>query len=137
MVNSDGAVCGIIRNRHALFPATFKPVVDRLRSGEEIKRAMLGVLIREIGKDDPLRTINPALGASPAARVEGVLDKSAAHKAGVQPGDVILTMDGHAVEDVATFAAAVANCGGKTVLQILRNGSPVTVNVELSASEVQ
>jgi S1-C subfamily serine protease len=52
------------------------------------------VQIMAVRGDDPQRVQVKDLGARPAARVMDVLDDSAAAKAGVQPGDLILSLAG-------------------------------------------
>ena len=133
LVALDGSIAGIVRNGHALYPAMFGPVVDQLVRGEQVRRATLGVLIREIPADDPRRGQLEVLGSRPAARVDGVFANSAAARAGLRAGDLILSMGDQPVEDVATFAAAIANQRGPTAFRIIRDGKEMTVKVELQA----
>ena len=133
LVDPRGNFSAIVRNGHALFPATYVPIVKQLIEGGPVKRAQLGALIHEVGSDDPIRPTLPALGSRPAARVEQVIANTAAEKAGLQVGDLILSLNDEPVEDVATFAAAIANCRGRTQLHILRAGEPQTISVELAA----
>jgi serine protease Do len=132
LFDATGKVCGIARNHHALLTATFKPIVDQLTTGEPIKRGVLGVAIAEVPPDHPMRAQIPKLGNRPAARVEGFLQNSPAARAGVQLGDLIVQLNDDPVEDIATFAAAVANCRGTATLHILRNGQPIQIPVELA-----
>jgi hypothetical protein len=131
LINRDARVAGIVRNGHALYPKTFAPIVDQLLATGTIRRAQLGVQIMAVRGDDPQRVQVKDLGARPAARVMDVLDDSAAAKAGVQPGDLILSLAGEAVEDIPTFAAALANKSGATELIILRDGEPRKIVVDL------
>lgn len=131
VVNPSGAVAGIVRNGHALYPSMFAPVVEQLVAGRAVKRAALGVEIQEIPADDAQRPKLPALGSRPAARVRAVQDNSAAHRAGIRPGDILLSLGDEPVEDVATFAAAIANYRGPTPLRLVRDGEERTVTVEL------
>lgn len=133
LVALDGSVAGIVRNGHALYPAMFRPVVDQLSRGEQVRRATLGALIREIAADDPQRAQLEVLGSRPAARVDGVVENSAAARAGLLAGDLILSMGEQPVEDVATFAAAIANQRGPTAFRIIRDGREMTVTVDLQA----
>ncbi len=132
LVDPRGNFSAIVRNGHALFPAAYAPVVRQLMNGGPVKRAQLGVLIHEVGTDDPIRPLQPALGSRPAARVQEVIPNTAAERAGLQAGDLILSLNEEPVEDVATFAAAIANCRGTTQLHILRAGEPQIVPVELT-----
>jgi S1-C subfamily serine protease len=72
-----------------------------------------------------------ALGARSAARVDAVLPDSAAAEAGMQTGDVIVAVGGEPVEDVPTFAAAIAAREGATELTVLRNGKQRGITVDL------
>jgi membrane-associated protease RseP (regulator of RpoE activity) len=133
LINRNGEIAGIVRNGHPLFPSTFMPVVEQLLSSGTVRRAQLGVRIHEVPADDPRRVKIPALGARPAARVEEVLPDSAAATAGLQMDDMILSIGGEAVEDVATFAANIANRRGRTELLILRDGREQSIVVDLQA----
>jgi hypothetical protein len=132
LCDASGKVCGIARNHHALLTTTFKPIVDQLVTGAPIKRALLGIAIAELPADHPMRAQIPNLGTRPAARVEGFLENSPAARAGVQLGDLIVQLNDDPVEDIATFAAAVANCRGNAALHILRNGQSLTISVPLA-----
>ncbi|MEA2710451.1 MAG: serine protease DegQ [Phycisphaerales bacterium] len=131
LVNRDGQFAGIVRNGHALFPTTFAPVVEQLLHGGVVRRAQLGVQISVVRADDPQRVQLPALGARAAARVVDVLADSAAAQAGLQKGDLILSLGGEAVEDIATFAAAMVNKSGPIELVILRDGEQRKIVADL------
>jgi S1-C subfamily serine protease len=131
LFNRDGDVAGIVRNGHGLYTSTLTPIIEQLLAGQEIRRAVLGVKIREVPPDDDRRQQQTALGSRPAARVEDVLPDSAAARGGLLPGDLILMLAGEPVEDVVTFAAAIANRRGRTELLILRDGEERTVAVDL------
>ncbi|MEO6434333.1 MAG: PDZ domain-containing protein, partial [Tepidisphaeraceae bacterium] len=131
LFNRDGEVAGIIRNGHGLYTSTLMPVIEQLLTGEPVRRAELGVKIREVASDDPRRVQQPALGSRSAAMVEEVLPQSAAAVAGLQVGDLILALAGEPVEGVATFAAAIANRRGRTEMVILRDGEERKIIVDL------
>ncbi len=131
VINREGRVAALMRNGHALYPSTFAPIIDQLLAAGVVRRAQLGVQITAVRADDPLRVQMKQLGARPAARVVDVLEESAAAKGGLQPGDLILSLGGEAVEDIPTFAAAMANKNGPTELHILRGGEARTIVVDL------
>jgi S1-C subfamily serine protease len=131
LVTPAGEIAGIVRNGHALFPPMFVPVTRQLLTGQPVKRAALGVEISEITGDDPMRAALPALGSRPAAQVKQVFENTAAQRAGIRPDDIILSLGNERVEDVATFAAAIANYRGATPLRIIRDGAEMTVTVDL------
>jgi hypothetical protein len=129
MFNLSGDISGLVRNGHVMLPSTFGPVVEQLIATGTVKRAKLGVLISEVTAEDPVRMMG--LGSRPAARVVSVVDDSAAADAGLQAGDLILSVGQDPVEDVPNFAAAIANRRGKNQLHILRDGRERTVVVDL------
>jgi hypothetical protein len=131
VINREGRVAAIVRNGQALYPATFAPIVDQLLAGGVVRRAQLGVQIMAVRADDPQRVQSKELGARPAARVVDVLADSAAARGGLQRGDLILSLAGEAVEDIPTFAAAMANKSGPTELLVLRDGQPRKIVVDL------
>jgi S1-C subfamily serine protease len=71
------------------------------------------------------------IGSRPAAKVELIERDSAADKAGLQVGDLILSLGGDPVNDLPHFAAAIANQSGDTEMKILRDGQEQTLTVDL------
>jgi S1-C subfamily serine protease len=134
LFNSAGDLAGIVRNGHTLYPATFMPIVEQLLSSGEVRRARLGIVIHEVPLDDPQRLKSPALGARTGVRVDEVLPDSAAARAGLQGGDVILALAGEVVSDTPTFAAALGNRRGRTELLILREGEERKILVDLQVA---
>jgi serine protease Do len=55
----------------------------------------------------------------------------AAANAGIQPGDVILAVNGHPVSDMQQFAQMVARAGKSLALLIERGGSQIFVPIDL------
>jgi hypothetical protein len=130
-ITREGRVGAIVRNGQPLYPATFAPVLEHLLAGSAVRRAQLGVQIMGVRADDPQRVQLKELGARSAARVVDVLPESPAARAGLQAGDLILSLAGEAVGDVPTFAAAMANKTGPTELLVLRGREARTIVVEL------
>jgi S1-C subfamily serine protease len=131
LFTSAGDLAGIVRNGHTLYPATFMPIVEQLLTTGEVRRARLGIVIHEVPLDDPQRLKSRALGARTGVRVDEVLPDSAAARAGLQGGDVILALAGESVSDNPTFAAALGNRRGRTELLILRDREERKVIVDL------
>jgi predicted metalloprotease with PDZ domain len=71
--------------------------------------------------------------------VRDVNSASAAEKAGVKAGDVITSLNGARIRDVAELRSKLAAAGeGKTVkLGVLRNKSALTLDVEVPAMKSQ
>jgi S1-C subfamily serine protease len=86
-------------------------VADQLRSQGRVDRAYLGVRI------DPGATVE-----APGAALLGVLEGSPAGKAGLQTGDQIISLNGHAIESAGDLTACLDRtlAGTDVVLDVLR-----------------
>jgi serine protease Do len=64
------------------------------------------------------------------------MPKSAAEKAGIKAGDVILSMNGKPITSFASFRADIGTMpiGTKVTLGLLRDGKPVNVDVTIEQS---
>ena len=105
-----------------------KPVIDALRRGQRPQRGYLGVGLQPVDEDiagplglpkdrgEIVRTVQPA---TPAA------------KAGIQQGDVILSVNGRDVNPDETVSYLIANTpvGSRVPVVIVRNGRRMTVQV--------
>ena len=131
VVKVDGTVAGFARYGQ-FFPASgAATVADQLIRYGRARRAILGVAIREVGRSDPLRRDVPELGSRPALCVEEVSPNSAAAKAGLKAGDLILSLGDEPVGDPPAFAAAISAGSGKTPLHLVRDGKKLEISVEL------
>jgi serine protease Do len=94
-------------------------VADQLRTAGRVIRGRIGVRIAPVNKDVAEAI---GLGAPRGALVESVEDGLPAQKAGIEPGDIIVKVDGRAVENSTDLPRMVgaAKPGGKTVLQVWR-----------------
>jgi S1-C subfamily serine protease len=131
VVTPDGSIAGFGLSTGMLTAATCKPIVDQIISTGQVHRAVLGVLVREIRKEDVLRQSLPALGARSAIRVEYVDPNSAAQRGGLHVGDLILAIEKEPVGETQTFAALIATRSGKTTLHVLRDSKEMDVTVDL------
>jgi len=86
----------------------------------------IGVSIRDVGAED-------AKGQSPGTGVvvDSVAEDSAAEKAGLKKGDVVVEFDGERVRSVRQFTRLVTETpGGRTVTAaVIRDGSRVSLNI--------
>lgn len=128
---ADGSVGGFGFGTHFLGASTAKPIVDQLIATGEVHRAILGVLIQEVDRDNILRRQRPELGSSPAIRIVAVQDKSAAAQGGIKPDDLVLAIGDQPVGDAPTFAAVIATRSGETSLKVLRGSKTIELTVNL------
>jgi len=131
LVNIDGTVAGFTHRNQLLCAAPLQSVARQLIEHGHVERAFLGVRIQSLSPDDPARQADAALAGRPALRVVEVVRDSAADRAGIRANDLILTLAHEAVGDPRAFAAAIAAGNGTTEMQILRNGTPMTLTVNL------
>ncbi len=103
-------------------------VIDQLRQYGEMRRGWLGVRIQQVTDD-----IAESLSISPprGALVAGIDDKGPAKPAGIEPGDVIVTFDGHDIKEMHDLPRIVADTPvGKTVdVVVIRKGKQETHKV--------
>ena len=109
-----------------------KSVVQQLQQSGFVTRGWIGVQIQTVTQD-----IADSLGLKNAAGALVAQDEtdSPAAKAGVKAGDVITAVDGEAVADPHDLAKRIAALGPKktATLSVIRNGSPMTIDVMLAA----
>jgi len=109
-------------------------VGDQLRSNGKVTRGFLGVQPGVVSKD-----VAESLGLSKpqGAVVEKVLPGTAAEKAGLKEGDVILKFDGKTVEKYTDLPRIVGNTkpGQKVAVQVWRNGATREISLTLGEME--
>ena len=128
---SSGELAGVARYGQFLTGPACRLIADQIMRHGSVKRATLGVIISEIREDDPLRQQVPVLGRRTAMRIDQVMPDSAADRAGLKPGDLLLALAGDDVTDIPSFAAAIAARAGETELQVLRGEEIISVKVDL------
>ncbi len=131
IVTPNGSVAGFGINGGFMELAASQPIAQQIIATGQVHRAILGVGVHEVGKDEILRQEIPGLGDRAALQIRTVNPGSAAQKAGLQVGDLILAIDGEPVTDTQTFAAIIATRNGKTALAVLRNSQTVQVSVQM------
>lgn len=108
-----------------------KNLADQILEFGEVKRGMLGVMGGEITSE-----LADALGydSSKGAFVSQVVPDSAADKAGLKAGDIIVSLNGKKIDTFAELRAKVATLGaGKQItLGVVRDGKTENYKVTLS-----
>src|SRR6516162_7387532 len=91
------------------------------------RHGVIGVLV---SPSDPAKPEDPKTNPPTA---QTVLPGSSADVAGIQPGDVLVSLDSQPVTSSTDFARAVGRhlAGERLQIQILRKGQPLTVSVTL------
>ncbi|WP_345719864.1 Do family serine endopeptidase [Qipengyuania sphaerica] len=107
---------------------TAAPIVDKLVRGVEIERGYLGIQIQPVTED-----VASSLGL-PRNRgeiVQMVQPGEAAARAGIEPGDIVLKVNGRDVTPDQTLSYLVANIApGTTIpLEVIRDGQRRSLNV--------
>jgi serine protease Do len=104
-----------------------KPVIDQLKAHGKVERGWLGVQIQHVTPE-----IAKSLGMEKdhGALVANVSPSSPAAKAGVKQGDVIVSYDGHQIEQPRDLSIAVAESaiGKPETLTVWRDGKDITLN---------
>jgi putative serine protease PepD len=100
---------------------TVRGVVEQLEADGEVEHAYLGVSLSEAESGQEGAVVSEAVAGGPA------------EEAGLEDGDVIVEVDGEAVDTVSDVRAAVdaKQPGDEMVLEVRRNGDSERVTVEL------
>ncbi|HXE54156.1 MAG TPA: PDZ domain-containing protein [Tepidisphaeraceae bacterium] len=123
IVTIDGQVSGIARAGQFLSGSACRLIARQLIQYGSVQRATLGVLITEIQPNEK--------STSPAMRIDQVIAGSAAEKAGLRAGDLVLGIGGEPVSDIPSFAAAIVSRDGPTALHVRRGTQDLVVTVIL------
>lgn len=108
-------------------------VVDDLRQYGEVRRGILGVSIQNVGPADAQAA---GLDKITGALVGGFTsDTSPAKKAGLQPGDIIMAVNGREVSRVSELQGMMLNYkpGDTVTLDVMRYGKRHSFKVKLAA----
>lgn len=141
LVNTNGELIGIntaIASRtgsyagysFAVPSAIVEKVVADLREYGSVQRAVLGVQIADITSELQQRFNLSSLSGT---LIAGVIQGSAADKAGLKPGDIITYVEGKPTNSVAEFQEIISRRrpGDEVTMQLLREKKTVTVTVRL------
>ena len=108
-------------------------VLPSLKAGKPVLRGQLGVMIQDLNEELAQQF---DLKQSSGVVVAQVNKGSAADKAGIQPGDVVISFSGKRVEDVNDLRNRVASTapGTKAPVVVVRKGKEVTLNVTVGTA---
>ena len=107
---------------------TAEPIVDKLVRGVEIERGYLGIQIQPVS-DDVAASLG--LRRNRGEIVQMVQPGEAAARAGIEPGDIVLTVNGREVTPDQTLSYLVANIAPGTTIpvEVIRDGQRRQINV--------
>ena len=107
-----------------------KSVVAQLQEFGEVRRGTLGVTGTELTPD-----LAQSFGytGTTGAFVNEVMEDSAAEKAGIKAGDIIVSINGKKISSFGELRATIATlgAGAKAKLGLIRDGEEISVNVTL------
>jgi serine protease Do len=108
-----------------------KQIIPQLLKGK-VSRGYLGVTVSELTPD--LAQGFGLKAGTKGALVQSVVPKAPAAKAGVQPGDVVTSVNGKPVESSAALTRSVSAIapGGKATLSLLRGNEKKDVQVTVA-----
>jgi len=100
---------------------TAKRIADQLVAGEPIKTAVLGV------------TGTDTTAGRPGALITGVIAGSAADRAGLLVGDLVVEVDGRPVQGITDLAANIASAQPEdhVTLEVIRGGQEIQIDAAL------
>ncbi|MDE2612459.1 MAG: PDZ domain-containing protein, partial [Burkholderiales bacterium] len=109
-------------------------VADQLRTSGRVIRGRIGVTISAVTKDV---AESIGLGQPRGALVQGVEKDSPAEKAGVEAGDIIVKVDGKAVDKSSDLPRMIGNVkpGTRATLQLFRRGATKDLTVTVAELE--
>ncbi len=110
---------------------TARPIVEQLQQGKTVTKAYLGVSTTPI---DATVAARNGLDIDHGLLVVDVSGGSAAAAAGLQPGDVIVSIDGTKTDDNAVLGDTIRKVGAGQIvhLEVHRDGKTIAVDARLS-----
>ncbi len=145
LLNSQGHVIGVTsavaqgsENIGFALPINLiKDSIKNFNEGGQFNRPYLGVAYRMLSMDAALLNEVPA-----GAYVQSVVISSPADKAGLEPGDIIVKMDGQNLSgsdngNELSSAIAKKKVGDKVSLEVFRDGKTINISVTLEAAPNQ
>ncbi|TWU22426.1 Periplasmic pH-dependent serine endoprotease DegQ precursor [Novipirellula galeiformis] len=127
ILSRSGASAGI---GFAIPVSLAKPVLESIIESGQVRRGFLGAQVVDVTPES-VRKFN--LSVNSGALIGGLLENQPAAKAGLQPGDVVTTLDGRPVRSGTQLRNYIASRppGAAVEMGIIRNGEKSQVTVQL------
>jgi S1-C subfamily serine protease len=108
-----------------------RTVVDQLIQRGEVRRAYMGVSFEAL---NPQRALEESLSVSQGAIIRDVVQGSPSAAAGLQPGDIVVAVNGQRLDDRNTLVAQILEhtVGDTLALKVLRNGKQLDLSLTLA-----
>ncbi|NRA39667.1 MAG: DegQ family serine endoprotease [Planctomycetes bacterium] len=139
MINMDGQVVGMntaIYSRSggsmgigfAIPVEMIKPIAEQLKTHGSVQRGFLGVRIQDL--DNELAE-DFGLADKHGALIADVMPDSPAKASGMQQGDIVISFNSHAIDDMQEFRRRVAmvSPGEKVTMVVIRGGAEKSLQV--------
>jgi serine protease Do len=106
-------------------------VVDDLMKYGEVRRGSVDFRVENMTFDE-----DSAGGAGHGALVSQMYRNSSSYEAGLRPGDVIVSVNGKAIEDASQFRRLIADSkvGTTATLRVMRSGRSADIRVPIESS---
>src|SRR5213593_1482483 len=141
LVDARGRMVGInaayANNRGISVPVnTVKAVIDKLLHDGKIKRAYMGITAETIALPESLSKQSD-IGQSAGLIIYGIDSDSAAKKAGLAIGDVVVKLDGKPVETLADLRSVLDDkaIGRHVNISVLRGEKPTQLTITPTEAE--
>jgi serine protease Do len=141
LINTEGKLVGIntaILSRTggyqgiglAIPSSMAQPIMETLKQSGKVSRGFLGVGIQDVDHD---LVVALKLSQQNGVLLTEVRQGGPGGKAGLVRGDVVTKVDGRLVTSTGQFRNLIASSGAKkkVTLELLRDGKPLTIGVEL------
>jgi len=115
---------------------TVKPLIEEIRAGGgEVRgdQAFLGVNTSDVAAEPPVNRTRLGIEVDEGALVQSVVPSSAAEEAGLQPGDVVVAVDGEPTPTSASVGEVIRGKapGDEVRITVLRFGEQLEVTATL------